>query len=86
MKTYGIYIDCRNRKQVDWWNKRAKKKVTVVDRNPIVETKTGRTIAWLFVIAGKLAKEIFDENDQFLENPVTVTSEQIEKWKKRDLG
>lgn len=78
-----IFIDLRNAEQVDWWNNYARKKVKAVMYNEIVETKTNKVIGVLILIRGLFANEIFKENDKFLgKNIVTVTSKELEKYRK----
>lgn len=69
---FGIFIDRRNKEQVNWWNNCARKQIKIVSDDKIVESATGKIIAHVFCITGKLAKKIFEENDQFIENPVSV--------------
>ena len=70
MKTYGVFIDLRNAKQIHWWNK-VNIFVKAIGYNDIIETATNKSIGRIFQITGPFAKRIASRNVQlFIKNPV----------------
>ena len=75
MKVNGIYIDYRNKKQVNWWNNYASKLVRVVRYNEIVEAETNEAVGVLMTLKGLFADYVIEENKNFIKNPVKATIE-----------
>lgn len=75
MKVNGIYIDYRNKKQVNWWNNYASKLVRVVRYNEIVEAETNEAVGVLMTLKGLFADYVIAENKNFIKNPVKATIE-----------
>ena len=73
MKNNSIYIDLRNKEQVDWWINVASKTVKVVCYNDIVETATNKKVGVILMIKGLFKNKVIKENLKFINNPVTAT-------------
>ena len=73
MKDNVIWIDLRNKDQVDWWNNVASKMVKVVSYNTIVETATNKLVGVLFMIKGLYKNKVVKENLKFISKSVTAT-------------
>lgn len=72
MEQTGIYIDYKNKKQVEWWNNTASKLVKVEFYNEIIETKTNKPVGVLLNINGFLKNYVIKENEKFLTDPTTI--------------
>lgn len=72
MKNNSIYIDLRNKEQVDWWINVAGKMVKVVAHSDIVETATNKKVGVIIMIKGLLKNKVIKENLKFISDPVTT--------------
>ena len=72
MKEISIFIELKNREQVNWWNNTARKLVKVVRYDTIVETATNKPIGVLINIKGALKSYVIMKNKSFLNRPKTV--------------
>ena len=75
MKVNGIYIDYKNKKQVNWWNNYASKLVRVVRYNEIVEAETNEVVGVLMTLKGLFADYVIADNNNFIKNPVKTVIE-----------
>lgn len=66
MKLDSIFVDCRNKEHVKWWNEVASKLVKVVRYDVIVETATEKPVGYVFKLRGLLAQLIIKQNNKFL--------------------
>ena len=72
MKNNSIYIDHKNVKQMEWWNKVASKLVSVRHYATIVETATGKPVGTILQIGGLFKNYVIKSNLRFIKNPVTM--------------
>lgn len=73
MKQNGIFIDYRNKKQVEWWNKIASKLAKVDNYNEIVETATGKAVGIIIALKGPFKNYVIKKNAKFISNPKTMS-------------
>lgn len=73
MKNNSIFIDYRNKKQVEWWNKTARKLISVRNYSEIVETATNKPVGVIIRIGGLFKNYVIKNNLKFIKNPVTMT-------------
>mgnify|MGYP003301850742 CR=1 FL=1 len=69
-KLNGIYIDLKNKEQVEWWNNTASKMVKVKHYDTIVETATNKPVGVLLALGGIRKNKVIKENHKFIKNPV----------------
>lgn len=75
MKPTGIFVDLKNKEQVNWWNKIGNKLVKVVRYDTIVETATNKPVGVLFALKGPFAGYVIKKNNSFLKDLVDVVVE-----------
>ena len=73
MKQNGIFIDYRNKEQVNWWNKIASKLTKASHYNEIVETATGKKVGVLIALKGPFKNYVIKKNKKFISKPKTMT-------------
>lgn len=78
----AVFIDFSNKEQVEWFIKRGAKLVKWIPLDSIVETATGKVIGRLYLPRGLFAKKAIKEATSFMKNMVTVTSSELQRYKK----
>lgn len=71
MKLTAIWVDMRNEKMMEWYNK-VKKLAIMVNKQYIYEAATGKKVGFIAKPLGPFARTIIKQADQFIDNPVTV--------------
>lgn len=70
----AIFINLKNKEQVNWFRNTANKLVNVVAEQDIIETATGERVGLILVITGLFAGLIERENvKRFIKNPKPLT-------------
>lgn len=72
MKANGIFIDLKNKEQVEWWNNVGRMLVKVARYDTIVETATNKPVGVLFMVKGLLSGYVIKKNNSFMKNLVTT--------------
>lgn len=72
-KRSGIFIDLRNKEQVEWWNKKASKLVKVENCCKIMETSTRKVVGILLGLKpGIFVNHVVRNNVKFINNPKKI--------------
>ena len=72
MKENSIFIDLRNKGQVEWFNKIASKLIRCTSYTSIVETETDKAVGYIVQFNSLFKNYVIKKNATFLKDPKKV--------------
>ena len=72
MKENSIFIDLRNKEQVEWFNKVGHKLIKCTNYTSIVETATDKTVGYIVQFRSLFRNYVIKKNATFLKDPKKV--------------
>ena len=73
MMRKAIFVECANKKQVQWWNDVGSKLVKTIEYREMIDNETGSLVGVFFVIAGILTGYVEKMNASFMSDRTEMT-------------